>query len=90
MWTCFNISTVLGAYLGAFIPQQWNLDFAIPLTFIAVVVPTVKDRPALFAAVIAGLVAFFANPLPYNLGLMVAAVSGIAAGYGMERRQSNG
>jgi len=89
MWTCFNITTVLGAYLGAFIPPQWNLGFAIPLTFIAVVIPAVKDRPSVFAAVVAGLVAFFANPLPYNLGLMVAAVTGIAAGYALERRQAN-
>lgn len=90
MWICFNSSTVLGAYLGAFIPPDWNLDFAIPLTFIAVVVPAVRDRPTLFAAAAAGVTACFANPLPYNLGMMVAAVAGILAGYCMERRQANG
>lgn len=86
MWTAFNSSTLVGAYLGAFIPAGWNLDFAIPLTFIALVVPAIKDRPAMLAALVAGGVAFLADPLPYNLGLMVAAAFGIVAGYQSERR----
>ena len=90
MWGCFNITTVLGAYLGAFIPTEWDLGFAIPLTFIAVVVPAIKDRPAALAAAVGGAVALAANDLPYNLGLMAGAVSGIVAGYVAERRQTNG
>ena len=90
MWACFNITTVLGAYAGALIPPRWNLDFAIPLTFIAVVIPAVKDRPSLLAAMAAGLVALLAVPLPYNLGLMVGAICGIAAGFAAERRLVHG
>lgn len=90
MWFAFNVTTIIGAYLGAFIPAEWELDFAIPLTFTALVIPAVKDRPTLLAAVIAGIVSYVADPLPYNLGLITAAVVGIAVGYGFERRQVNG
>jgi len=89
MWAAFNAATIAGAYLGAFIPAEWNLDFAIPLTFTALVIPAVKDKPTLLAAVVAGGISFVANPLPYNLGLMVAAASGIAAGCVSERRLNN-
>ena len=90
VWACFNGTTVLGAYLGAIIPTEWDLGFAIPLTFIAVVVPAIKDRPSVLAAMAAGLVALLAVPLPYNLGLMAGAVSGIAVGYLAERRLDRG
>lgn len=90
MWLGFNSTTIMGAYLGAFIPASWNLDFAIPLTFIALVIPAVKDRPNLIAAAAAGGVALVADPLPYNLGLMAAATVGIMVGYTIERKQNHG
>ncbi|QJB56470.1 AzlC family ABC transporter permease [Pseudodesulfovibrio sp. zrk46] len=90
MWGGFNLSTLIGAYTGAVIPPEWDLDFAIPLTFAALVIPAVKDRPALLAAVVAGVISVAASPLPFNLGLMTAAVAGIATGYISERRLSNG
>jgi hypothetical protein len=49
-------------------------------------VPAIKDRPAGLAALAAGLVAYFADGLPYNLGLMAGAVTGILTGYLAERR----
>lgn len=90
IWACFILTTAVGAYLGAFIPASLDLGFAIPLTFIAVVVPAIKDRPAGLAAGVAGLTAFLADPLPYNLGLMVGALSGILTGYLAERRLARG
>lgn len=90
MWVVFNAGTVLGAYLGAIIPPEWSLDFAIPLTFAALVIPAVKDRPAALAAATAGCVALLADGLPCNLGLMAAAITGIGAGYGAERRRGDG
>lgn len=86
MWAGFNASTVLGAYTGALIPAQWNLDFAIPLTFIALVIPAMKDGPALLAGTAAGVTACLAAGLPFNLGLMLAACAGIAAGALLDTR----
>lgn len=90
MWTCFNVTTAIGAYLGALIPPHWGLDFAIPLTFIALVVPAIQDRPTIIAATVGGGVALLTAPLPYNLGLMAGAMCGILAGLAAERRKNNG
>ena len=88
LWTDWQISTALGIWLGTAIPESWSLDFALPLTFIAMVVPVLKDRPAIAAACSAGIVALVAHRLPYQLGLIVAAFVGIAVGTLLERRKS--
>lgn len=85
LWTSWQISTACGIFIGAAIPASWPLGFVLPLTFIALVVPALKDRSDLAAAASAGLVGLLASGLPYKLGLILAAVVGIAAGMYMER-----
>ena len=85
LWTTWQISTAVGVLLGATLPTSWPLDFALPLTFVALVIPALKDRPAVAAAASAGLVALAANNLPYRLGLIVAALVGIGVGTLLER-----
>ncbi|NPV55119.1 MAG: AzlC family ABC transporter permease [Anaerolineae bacterium] len=86
LWTGWQISTAVGIFLGAQIPASWSLEFALPLTFIALVVPMIKDRPGLLAALAGGVVSVLAFGLPYKLGIIVAAVAGIAVGMWSERR----
>jgi 4-azaleucine resistance transporter AzlC len=85
LWTSWQISTAAGIFLGAQIPASWSLDFTLALTFIGIVVPTLKrtngiDWPNVAAAASAGLVAVLAAGLPLKLGLMAAAIAGIIAG----------
>lgn len=86
VWVCWQASTALGIFLGAQIPAEWSLDFTLALTFIAIVVPGLKDRPLLLSAVTAAMTAVAAHPLPYKLGLILAALAGIAAGLWSERQ----
>lgn len=88
LWSTWQVSTALGIFLGAAIPEEWSLDFALPLTFIAMAVPVLKNQPAIAAAVSAGIVALAAYSLPYKLGLIVAALVGIAVGTFLEGRKS--
>jgi 4-azaleucine resistance transporter AzlC len=80
LWTGWQIATAAGIFLGAQVPAAWSLDFALALTFIALVVPALKDRPAVVAAIVAGIIALIAYPLPYKLGLIAAAFGGIISG----------
>ena len=89
LWTNWQISTALGIFLGTAIPESWSLDFALPLTFIAMVVPVLKGRPAAAAALSAGVVALMAYSLPYKLGLILAALVGIVVGTYLEGRRSS-
>lgn len=80
MWLPWQLATIAGVGLGTGVPPSWGLDFAIPLTFMALLVPAVRARPGLAAAVAAGLVATLAASLPFNLGLILAAVVGVTTG----------
>ena len=86
LWFSWQVSTAIGILLGARIPRSWNLDFALPLTFIALIAPTLVDRPTWAAAAAAGISAVALSSLPYRLGLLVAALIGIAVGVLLEMR----
>jgi 4-azaleucine resistance transporter AzlC len=88
LWATWQASTAVGILLGAQIPSRWALDFTLALTFIALVVPALNDRPSVAAALGAGLVAELAADLPYKLGLMLAVIIGIAVGLAIEARHS--
>ncbi len=47
--------------------------------------PNLKDRSSLAAALSAGIVAVAANGLPFKLGLVAAALVGVAAGMVSEK-----
>lgn len=86
LWFTWQVSTAVGVFLGTAIPDSWSLDFALPLTFIAMVVPVLKNRPAIAAALSAGGTALLAYSLPYRLGLILAALVGILVGTVLEAR----
>lgn len=85
LWCIWQISCIAGVALGGRIPAAWSLEFAGPLTFIAIVVPLLRDRPAWAAMAAAGLVAVAAHALPYKLAIMAAAITGMLAGVAVER-----
>ena len=84
LWIVWQITTVVGFVIGAGVPDAWGLTFAVPLVFLALLVPAMKDRPTVLAAVVGGAVAVAAAGLPMNLGLLTGAVSGIVAGLATE------
>jgi 4-azaleucine resistance transporter AzlC len=90
LWFIWQVSTAVGIFLGTAIPKEWPLDFALPLTFIAIVIPVLKNRPMVASALSAGIVALLAYSLPYKLGLILAALTGILVGTILEGRKSPG
>ncbi len=91
LWTTWQVSTAIGIFLGTQVPASWSLDFTSTLTFIALVVPSLKDRASTAAALTAGIVAVIAYALPFKLGLGVAAILGILVGLCVEtlRKRTN-
>ena len=69
-----------GAVAGAAIPAGLALDFAVPITFIALVGPALRSLPHLAAAVVSVVVSLALAWMPYNLWLLVAGGSAMATG----------
>jgi 4-azaleucine resistance transporter AzlC len=84
IWITWQLATMLGVYLGASASEGWSLDFVLPLIFIALAVPAIKDRTTGAAALSAGVAAVFAAALPLNLGLITAAMVGVLGGLAAE------
>lgn len=84
MWLVWQLSVVAGIYLGASIPQSWSLGFAIPLSFLALLIPGLRSMASLGAALVGGVLAVLAINLPYNLGLVTASIGGVIAGLVIE------
>lgn len=69
-----------GAVLGAAIPPWLALDFAVPITFIALFGPGLRGLPQVVAAAVSFGLALALIDLPYSLGLLVAAAVAMLAG----------
>jgi len=86
LWIVWQISSIAGALLGPFIPASWGLDFAVPLVFLAMLAPAMKDRTAIGVAVVTGIAAAVLVPLlPLQSGLIVAILAGMVFGAWMDR-----
>lgn len=86
LWAGWQLSTAAGLLFGTTIPPEWELDFAVPLTFIALLTLLLRERAGQAAALVAGLGALAFAALPYKLGLVAAIVLGLAAGAWTVRR----
>jgi predicted branched-subunit amino acid permease len=86
LWASWQLSTAAGILLGASIPESWSLDFTLAVSFIGILIPALKNRVEVIAAVTAGIVAILTFHWPYKLGLLAAALTGIVIGVWIENR----
>lgn len=81
LWVVWQASTIAGVLVGAAVPEDVPLDFAVPLVFLVLLVPALTSRPALVAAAVGGGAAVLAAEAGAGpLYVIVGALSGIAAG----------
>lgn len=87
MYINWQVCTWIGIFAGQRLPDpaSWGLDFALIVTFIGMVTPGLRSRPTAVSALVAGIAAILFAGLPNQLGLIVAALTGVVAGMLAER-----
>ena len=80
------VFTLVGAWLGESIPPELGLDFALPMTFIAMIGPMLRTPAHRAAALVSVVLALGFAWVPYNLGLIIAGLGGMMAGAQVELR----
>ena len=80
LWVVWQACTIIGAIVGTSVPGWLPLEFAVPLTFLALLVPALRTRAHVVAAGVGGGVATVGVALPYNLGLLLGALTGVGIG----------
>jgi predicted branched-subunit amino acid permease len=81
------LGTTVGVVIGATIPPELQVGFAVPLMLIALVVPSVRDQATLVAAIVGFSVTLLTRDAPMNTGLLIGAAAGIGAGMLVRLRQ---
>ncbi len=74
------VSVVAGAVMGQAIPADFALDFAVPITFLAMAAPMIRTSAHAVAAVVSVILVLALQGLPYGTGLLVAGAAGMVAG----------
>lgn len=87
LWPNWILFCAVGVLAGSVVPTSWQLDFAIPLSFIAMCAMTVRSLPLLAAALVGGTASVLLFDLPLKLGLIAACLIGMVAGLATEKLQ---
>lgn len=78
------MGTLLGALIGSAIPPEYALDFALPITFLALIAPALRTLAHVAAAGTSVLLGLLLAFLPYNSGLLFAALAAMIVGAQVE------
>lgn len=86
LWLLWILTTFTGAMLGAALPPEWKLEFAVPACFIALLVPAVESRSQLIGALVTAAASLALRGLPSGLGLISSIGIGLVVGMWLERK----
>lgn len=84
-WLLWQSCGLIGIHTAGLIPRAWSLEFMASIALLVLLVPLARVRPMLIAALVGGAGATLLRDLPLRLGVVVAIVAGIAAGFAAER-----
>ncbi len=77
-WVIWQSTTLLGIILGSAIPEKLGLSFAVPLTFLALLVNDFRKFINLVVIIVSGSVATLGyNFIPFKAYIIVAALAGL-------------
>ncbi len=85
----WHTSVIGGFIFGNFAPTSWSLDYAVPLSFIALVIPTLKNHRYVLVVIVSSLLSILFYPLPYRIGLILAAIVAIGLAVILSRKRTS-
>jgi predicted branched-subunit amino acid permease len=88
-WATWQIFSLTGSLLGV-LPALGIIAFTVPLSFLGLLAPLLREHAKAAAAGTSALVALLAHQMPANTGLLVATSLGLACGFAVRGRQDEG
>jgi 4-azaleucine resistance transporter AzlC len=85
LWSVWQVSTVVGIVAGQVIPASWQLEFVVPLCFIAVLVPLLRDRVSVMVFAVSAIAVVALDAMPLRLSMVCAGLLAIAAGVAADK-----
>ena len=81
-WTIWQITTFIGIILGSVIPDKLGLTFAIPLTFLALLINDFRKLINVIVILVSGIIATLGyQVIPFKAYVIVASLSGLIVAF---------
>ena len=85
LWFCWQLSTISGIILGSFIPEELGLKFAIPLTFLAIIVNDLRKLDHVFVMLVSGFASLILFNAPFKSYIILSPIVALIAAFIMLR-----
>ena len=85
LWFCWQLSTISGIILGSFIPEELGLKFAIPLTFLAIIVNDLRKLDHVFVMLVSGFASLILFDAPFKSYIILSPIVALIAAFIMLR-----
>lgn len=80
LFVVWQISVIIGLFFGDIAPKSLSLEFAVPLAFMSIVIPSLKSKTLIIVAASSSLFSILFHHLPLNLGLISSALCALIVG----------
>ena len=77
LWTTWQVTTIIGIFLGSIVPEEWGLKFAIPLTFLAIIVNDFRKLDHVIVMIISGISSLIFFDIPFKTYIILTPLIGL-------------
>mgnify|MGYP001166816019 FL=1 len=81
LWTTWQLTTIIGIFLGSIIPEHWGLKFAIPLTFLAIIINDFRKLDHVIVMLISGFSSLLFFDVPFKAYIIITPLIGLSAAF---------
>ncbi len=87
MYLVWHLSVVVGFVFGNIAPAAWALDYAVPVSFVALLIPTLKNKKYICVAAFSTAASLLFFALPFRMGLILTSLLSISFAAVLIRRR---
>ncbi len=77
LWVTWQVTTLIGIFLGSVVPEEWGLKFAIPLTFLAIIISDFRKLDHVFVMLISGVSSLIFFDIPFKAYIIITPIIGL-------------
>ena len=77
LWVVWQISSLVGIFLGSIVPEELGLTFAIPLTFLSLIIHEFRKLDHLIVIFTSGLFAIVFYEMPFKAYIITATMGAL-------------
>ena len=77
LWVVWQISSLVGIFLGSIVPEELGLSFAIPLTFLSLIIHEFRKFDHLVVICVSGVLAIIFYEIPFKAYIITASLGAL-------------